>query len=66
MHVKEYLGGGSWLAQLVKQLDLGFSTCHDLTGCGTEPCVRDLLQILSPFLSLSVPPHSCVYSLCPK
>ena len=31
---------GSWVAQSVKRLTLGFSSGHDLTVHGLEPCVR--------------------------
>ena len=32
--------GGTWVAQLVKHPTLDFSSGHDLTVCGIEPCIR--------------------------
>ena len=51
---------GTWVAQLVKRLTLGFGSGHDLTVCGIKPCVG--------LHALSAEPawDSLSLSLCPS
>ena len=56
---------GAWVAQLVEHPTLDFSSGHDLTVCGIQPCVRlcwPSRACLRYSLSLSLysSPHSCV------
>ena len=63
-------GWGTWVAQLVKHLTLGFSLGYDLKVCGFEPHARLQADSVEPAwdffsLSLCVPPplmHVCSLS----
>ena len=61
MGVQENDSRGTWVAQSVKPLTLGFSPGHDLTVCEFEPRIRlctddaSLLGILCLPLSLPLP-----------
>ena len=46
---------GTWVAELVERPTLDFSSGHDLTACGIEPCVStesawDAVSVFSCFL----------------
>ena len=59
---KTEIKGGTWVAQLVKCLNLDFGLGHDLMVCGIEPCGG--LYAWDFFLSLSLYPFpACMHSL---
>ena len=60
--MKKYSMRGAWVAQLVKCPTLGFSSGHDLSVHGLEPCiglcadsVETAWDSLSPSLSVASP-----------
>ena len=60
---------GAWVAQLVKRLTLDFSSGHDLTVHGVEPCIRLCTDCVEPAwdsLSLFLPgPYPLLMSSLP-
>ena len=68
--IKRPVERGAWVAQMVKHGTLDFSSGHDLTVRGFEPCVGLCADGSEPgacfgiCVSLSLPlPHSCSVSL---
>ena len=37
---KNYMGGGAWVAQLIKPLTLGFGSGHNLVDCEFKSYIR--------------------------
>ena len=64
VHLENSSSGGTWVAQSVKRPTLDFSSGHDLTVRGFEPCLRLCADSVEPAgdslsLSLSLPlPHT--------